>query len=285
MGSTSECGGAGYLRDDESAPAAVLLDVAFPSAEWDYIRWALAAQGVPQSLVDALLAMYGPTEVEVYFHCKPTARRMVVTRGIRPASGTVWALHYDLWAAVPRDHLRPAVFADEFAVALRNVFRDLCVLRRALGVVRVVTGLGANPRKSGGQLHSQAVHTGPGHCLRRQRLSVSGVGKYLGFVRLAPNHSWRGGPVSGPDSCPAGRMRRPSGCTLAESPWRTAPTLSLWRRAPRSSSRSMARCCWPSTCASRAFSQRPCMPCVRASCRRWGWSGLGVLPHDLRRLA
>lgn len=90
----------GFLQDDESEPAAVLLDIAaaFPSAAWEYIRWALTAQGAPPALISALFAMYGPTVVEIYLNGKPSGHRMPVTCGIRqgcPASGTVWALLYD----------------------------------------------------------------------------------------------------------------------------------------------------------------------------------------------
>lgn len=57
----------GFLHDDEAEPAAILLDVAvaFPSADWGYIRRALRALGVPRTLIDALFAMYGPTRIEI----------------------------------------------------------------------------------------------------------------------------------------------------------------------------------------------------------------------------
>lgn len=55
---------AGFLHDEGSEPEAVLLyiAVACPSAEWEYIVWALGAQGVVPSLISALFALCGPTE-------------------------------------------------------------------------------------------------------------------------------------------------------------------------------------------------------------------------------
>lgn len=52
-----------------------------------------------------------------------------------------------LWESLPRDDFWITVFADDVAVALRNIFRDLRVLRRTLDVVGVATGLRPNPRK------------------------------------------------------------------------------------------------------------------------------------------
>lgn len=86
------------------------------------------------------------------YHC----RWLRVTRGLRqgcPASGTVWALLYDpivggMWLFLPRDGLWTTVFADDIALAVRNLFRDLKVLRRYMDVVKVGTGLAPNADKS-----------------------------------------------------------------------------------------------------------------------------------------
>lgn len=65
----------GFLHDDETASAAVLLDIAaaFPSAESEYIRWVLLA-----SLVKARLSSRGPTQVELYRNGRATDRRLRV---------------------------------------------------------------------------------------------------------------------------------------------------------------------------------------------------------------
>lgn len=149
---------AGFLYDDEAEPAAVLLDIAaaFPGAEWEYIRCALTSQADPAALVDALFALYGPTHIEVRRNGHATGRPLRVTREIRQgchASGIVWALLHDpiarsMWPALPRDELRLTAFADDAAVAMRTVFRDLSVLRHFMEVVRSVTGPGLNADNS-----------------------------------------------------------------------------------------------------------------------------------------
>lgn len=82
------------VHEDEAEPAPVLLGIAAasPSVEWEYIRWALFVQGGLAALVDALLALYGPTHIEVYFNRRAMGRLLRVTRGIRQgclASGMV----------------------------------------------------------------------------------------------------------------------------------------------------------------------------------------------------
>lgn len=70
---------------------------AFRSAEWEYIRWALLAQWSLETLVGALFALDGPTQVEGYIG-SGAGRTLRVTWGMRqgcPASGT-----RSHWAAV-----------------------------------------------------------------------------------------------------------------------------------------------------------------------------------------
>lgn len=73
---------AAFLQDDGAGPEAVFLDIAaaFPSAEWEDIRWALLTQGVPALLVEALFALFGPMQVELYLNGRATARRLSAIR-------------------------------------------------------------------------------------------------------------------------------------------------------------------------------------------------------------
>lgn len=65
----------------------------------------------------------------------------------------VWALLYDpvvrgMWLIFPCNDLWITVFADDVALALRNVFRDLAVLRRYMNVVKVGTGSRSTPTRT-----------------------------------------------------------------------------------------------------------------------------------------
>lgn len=86
---------AGFFHDDEAKPAAVLFDiaVAFPSAEWAYIRWALEAQGAPDAIVDARFRALWADACRYLRQRTGSGRSLQVTRGVRqgcPASGIVW---------------------------------------------------------------------------------------------------------------------------------------------------------------------------------------------------
>lgn len=141
---------AGFLHDDEPKPAVVLLDIAaaFPSADCEYIRWALPALRAPAAVVDVLVALYGSTHLEVSLNWRAIRRHLRLTRGSRQgclASGNVRELLYEpnlrcMWLALPRDEVRPTVFADAVTVLLRNVFRDLRILHCFMEGVRSGTG-------------------------------------------------------------------------------------------------------------------------------------------------
>lgn len=88
-----------------------------------------------------------------------------------------------LWCAVPRDDLWTIVFADDVAAALRNIFRDLRIVRRALDVVSVATGLRRNPRKSVIVNYTRRPHMFvQDSASKGSGLPAHGLGRYLGFV-------------------------------------------------------------------------------------------------------
>lgn len=221
----------GFLYDDESELAAVLLGIAaaFPSAEWEIVRWALERQGVPRALADALFAMYGPTAAEVYLNGRASGCCMPVTCGIRQgclASGTVWALLYDpvvrfLWGSLPRDDLWLTVSSDDIALALCNVFRDLRFVRRALEVASA-TGLRLNARKSVVINFTRRAHmVVQDIACDGNGFLVSGTGRYLGFVfgpdtggvrwaQVRAKFLARARPTSGPLACTRLAFRWPT---------------------------------------------------------------------------
>lgn len=85
-----------------------------------------------------------------------------------------------LWGALPRGDLWLIVFADDVALAMRNALRGLRVVRRALGVVGIATGLRLNSRKSGAVNYTRRPHMVV-HDIASDGNGVPacGVGKYL----------------------------------------------------------------------------------------------------------
>lgn len=205
-------------HDEDAEPVAVLLDIAaaFPSVEWAYMLWALHRLGAPPDVVAAIFRFYDPTNAHILWDGAVSEQTLAVTRGIRqgcPAFGTLWALLRDpvvcrAWHCFPRDGLL-AVFADDIAVVLRNVFRDWRRVRGAFDEIRVLTGLALQLGKT-----VLINFTRRGHVVVKDIACdalpcvASGCGRYLG-VWLGPDSTQaRWGTLSASFCRGRGRPRR-----------------------------------------------------------------------------
>lgn len=117
-----------------------------------------------------------------------------------PASGTLWALLGDpvarrVWQSTPRGDGLLAVFADDIAVVLRNVFRDWRRVRDALAELRRPTGLALHLGETVIVNFTRRGHlTAKGVACDGMPCVAAGVCKYLG-VWLGPDAftiRWRG---------------------------------------------------------------------------------------------
>lgn len=83
---------------------------------------------------------------------------------------------------LPRKDLWLAAIADDIAVASRNVFHDLRIVRHTFAVVSVATGLRLNPQKSVVVNFARRSHAVVQHVASEESvLPVRGVGRYLGL--------------------------------------------------------------------------------------------------------
>jgi len=139
-----------------SHPGCFFFDTAaaFPSMDHRWIRAVTSRMSIPAPILHVLNELY--RSVRAFIVCCGLDELIVnIECGIKqgcPSSGSIWALCFDpciraVVSRLPRDALF-AGYADDLAIALRNVFEGIVPLWLVLCIIRGATGLSQNAKKT-----------------------------------------------------------------------------------------------------------------------------------------
>jgi hypothetical protein len=145
-----------WFRRGYPSAAAILFDfkAAFPSLAHDFIFLVLEKMKIPAHIITAIRRLYEDNIMNVCFgkqvHCF-----IAILAGIKmgcPLSGTLFALALDpflrsIIAAAPAAGFHASAFADDLAMALRNVYADLPRLLSLFVLLSKAAGLFLNGKK------------------------------------------------------------------------------------------------------------------------------------------